>query len=59
MSYEMDKITRDEIALIISVLCFSFLMGLFFGDGSLGFTLTVGVTVYIASFLYKWRKIQE
>ena len=55
----MDKITRDEIALIISVLCFSFLMGLFFGDGSLGFTLTVGVTVYIASFFYKWRKIQE
>ena len=56
MSYDdIDKISRDEIALIISVLCFSFLMGFFFGDGSLGFTLFIGVTVYIASWFMRYR----
>ena len=55
MSYDIDKITRDEIGLIISVLFFSFLMGLFVGDGSLGFTLFVGVTVYIASWFMRYR----
>tara|TARA_B100000035_G_scaffold247233_1_gene215921 strand:+ start:380 stop:547 length:168 start_codon:yes stop_codon:yes gene_type:complete len=55
MSYDIDKITRDEIPLIISVLLFSFLMGFFFGDGSLGFTLFIGVTVYIAFWFMKYR----
>jgi len=59
MNNEMDKITREEISLIISVLGFSFFMGLFFGDGSFGFTLFIGVTVYIAAVYHKWRKALE
>ena len=56
MSYEFDKITREDIALIASVLCFSFFMGLVFGDGSLGFTLTIGLIAYCGVMYHKWRQ---
>tara|TARA_B100000900_G_scaffold414768_1_gene442410 strand:- start:125 stop:304 length:180 start_codon:yes stop_codon:yes gene_type:complete len=59
MNNEIDKITREEISLIISVLGFSFFMGLFFGDGSFGFTLFIGITVYVAAMYFKWRKTLE
>lgn len=56
MSYEFDKITREDIALIASVLCFSFFMGLVFGDGSFGFTLAVGLIAYCGVMYHKWRQ---
>jgi hypothetical protein len=56
MSYEFDKITREDISLIISVLCFSFFMGLIFGDGSFGFTLAVGLIAYCGVMYHKWRQ---
>lgn len=57
MSYEMDKITRGDVSLVLSVLLFSFLMGLLIGEDSLGITLFIGVTVYIAVYVVKVMRL--
>jgi len=56
MSYDIDKITREDVALIVGVCIFSFFMGLIFGDGSFGFTLAVGLIAYCGVMYHKWRQ---
>ena len=53
---EFDKMTATEVRTIIAVLGFSFIMGFTFGDGSLGFTLTVGLLTYIGVFVLQYNR---
>ena len=53
---EFDKMTATEVRTIIAVLGFSFIMGFTFGDGSLGFTLMVGLLAYIGIFVLQYNR---
>jgi len=57
MSYEFDKITREDVALIIGVMLFSFFMGLIIGKDSLGITLLIGMTAYILIYVGRILRI--
>tara|TARA_B100001057_G_C22593171_1_gene849849 strand:- start:403 stop:579 length:177 start_codon:yes stop_codon:yes gene_type:complete len=57
MSYDIDKITREDIALIVGVCIFSFFMGLIIGEDSLGITLIIGMTAYILIYVGKALRI--
>jgi hypothetical protein len=57
MSYDVDKITREDVALIIGVMLFSFLMGLLIGKDSLGITLLIGMTAYILIYVGRILRI--
>ena len=57
MSYDVDKITREDVALIIGVMLFSFFMGLIIGKDSLGVTLLIGMTAYILIYVGKALRI--
>ena len=57
MSYDIDKITREDIALIVGVMLFSFFMGLIIGKDSLGVTLLIGMTAYILIYVGKALRI--
>ena len=63
---EFDKMTATEVRTIIAVLGFSFIMGFTFGDGSLGFTLMVGllglpwyICVAIQQRTLKWTESND
>ena len=53
---EFDKITATEVRTIIAVLGFSFIMGFTFGDGSLGFTLMVGLLYLLGVFVLQYNR---
>ena len=57
MSYDVDKITREDVSLIIGVMLFSFLMGLLIGKDSLGITLLIGMTAYILIYVGRILRI--
>lgn len=57
MSYDIDKITREDVALIVGVMLFSFFMGLIIGKDSLGVTLLIGMTAYILIYVGKVMRI--
>ena len=57
MSYDVDKVTREDVALIIGVMLFSFFMGLIIGKDSLGVTLLIGMTAYILIYVGKALRI--
>ena len=57
MSYDIDEITREDVALIVGVCLFSFLMGLIIGKDSLGITLLIGMTAYILISVGKAMRI--
>ena len=57
MSYDIDKITREDIALIVGVMLFSFFMGLIIGKDSLGVTLLIGMTAYILIYVGRILRI--
>ena len=57
MSYDIDEITREDIALIIGVMLFSFFMGLIIGKDSLGITLLIGMTAYILIYVGRILRI--
>jgi|TARA_B100001094_G_scaffold232108_1_gene226945 hypothetical protein len=57
MSYDIDEITREDVALIIGVMLFSFFMGLIIGKDSLGITLLIGMTAYILIYVGRILRI--
>jgi hypothetical protein len=57
MSYDIDKITREDVALIVGVCIFSFFMGLIIGKGTLGITLFIGISAYILVSVGRIMKI--
>lgn len=57
MSYDIDEITREDVALIIGVMLFSFFMGLIIGKDSLGVTLLIGMTAYILIYVGRILRI--
>lgn len=57
MSYDIDEITREDVALIIGVMLFSFFMGLIIGKDSLGITLLIGTTAYILIYVGRILRI--
>lgn len=57
MSYDVDKVTREDVALIIGVMLFSFFMGLIIGKDSLGVTLLIGMTAYILIYVGRILRI--
>ena len=57
MSYDIDKITREDVALIIGVMLFSFFMGLIIGKDSLGITLLIGMKAYILIYVGRILRI--
>jgi hypothetical protein len=57
MNDDIDKITREDVALIIGVMFFSFLMGLIIGKDSLGITLVIGLSAYIGIYVGKILRI--
>ena len=57
MSYDVDKVTREDVALIIGVMLFSFFMGLIIGKDSLGITLLIGMTAYILIYVGRILRI--
>ena len=57
MSYDIDKITREDISLIVGVMSFAFFMGLIIGKDSLEITLLIGITAYILIYVGKAMRI--
>ena len=57
MSYDIDEITREDVALIIGVMLFSFFMGLIICKDSLGITLLIGMTAYILIYVGRILRI--